>query len=157
MSSTSNFLIRELPSFAPSETSLIASIQLTALDGGHFIVPNATRYVALEIGCSDRETMDELWLPKHADGFLVSFEPALDKYAVLLARGTEREHKRTRDRSVRLGAHHACGTVPNFLSHPHPPCKCGTAPNFRTPPSHAELVPPHLPIRFLKIDAQVCM
>jgi hypothetical protein len=111
MPSTSNFLLQELPPVAPSDTSLIASIQLTALDGGHFIVPNGTRYVALEIGCSDRETMDELWLPKHADGFLVSFEPALDKYAVLLARGTEREHKRTRDRSVRLGAHHARGLV----------------------------------------------
>ena len=40
-----------------------------------------------------------------------SFEPLLDKYAVLLARGSTRFNNHTRDRAVPLGRHHRQGIV----------------------------------------------
>ena len=51
-------------------------------------------------------------LQHNQDGFLVSFEPLLDKYAVLLSRGTRRFHPEGGgDRSVPLAHHHKRGIV----------------------------------------------
>ena len=37
------------------------------------------REIVIEIGCSDRNTEDDEYLPTHSDAFLISFEPLLDK------------------------------------------------------------------------------
>ena len=70
---------------------LLATTSIAALapDGQSLRMPPSTEYVLMEIGCSDWDTMDETDLDQHRGrGFLISFEPLLDKYAVLLARGT---------------------------------------------------------------------
>ena len=174
----------QLVPVAPNASSLMASIEVAKLEAGHLRMPNTTRQVAIEIGCSDRETLDVQWLPLHPNGFLVSFEPALDKYAVLLARGTERSWKKVKDRSVGIGQHHsrglvlpiaispAGGPVP-FTVHRVAGCNsmlpfnknawwapwCQKVLEHRTVPSISlsvalDLVPSHLPISYLKIDAQ---
>jgi hypothetical protein len=48
---------------------------------GAIVVPPGTRRILFEIGCSDRDTMDEAELAKYNDSFLISFEPLLDKCA----------------------------------------------------------------------------
>ena len=95
-------------------------MSLVTLDeDGHILMPNTTRYAVIEIGCSDRDTLDEQFLPNHPKAFLVSFEPQLDKYAVLLARGTTRLFGKTKDRSVPLGHHHERGVVLPLAISPH--------------------------------------
>jgi len=48
---------------------------------GAIVVPPGTRRILFEIGCSDRDTLDEAELAKYNDSFLISFEPLLDKCA----------------------------------------------------------------------------
>jgi hypothetical protein len=142
------------------------------------------RYAALEIGCSDRDTMDGQWLPRHPDAFLLSFEPLLDKYAVLLSRGTRRAHGDLKDKSTPLGHHAARAVVLPLAISPHggpvafrvhrtagcssmlpvnraatwaPWCSKQVA--VRKVPSITlsaaiALVPAHLPIALIKIDTQ---
>ena len=87
-------------------------IAMLAPDGRSLRMPRRTEYVILEIGCSDWDTLDEKELDKHQGrGFLVSFEPLLDKYAVLLARGTQRYHGTQHDMAVPLAHHHRHGVV----------------------------------------------
>jgi len=167
-----------------SSSSLTASVQLAALDGnGSLVAPSSVRFAWVEIGCSDRDTLDEQ-LDKHAGAFLVSFEPQLDKYAVLLARGTTRAHGKRKDHSVRLGRHHERGVVLPIAVSPRggavpfrvqhvAGCSsiaklnrrafwapwCTTPLETRTVPSITlssalSLVPARLPIKLLKIDAQ---
>jgi hypothetical protein len=101
----------ELPPVSSGPSSLSASVQLAILDGnGSLVVPPTTKFVWMEIGCSDRDTLDEQ-LDAHEGGFLVSFEPQLDKFAVLLARGTTRTYGKRTDHSVPLGHHHKRGLV----------------------------------------------
>lgn len=54
--------------------------------------------------------MDEV-LGRDPGAFLLAFEPLLDKYAVLLARGTTRYHGTKADRAVPIGHHHQRGVV----------------------------------------------
>ena len=96
-------------------SGLSALVDVAELDAnGAIRMPHNTTYVFMEIGCSDRDTMDQDTLPKHKDAFLISFEPLLDKYAVLLARGTQDYHQDKRDMSVPLGHHHRHGVVLPF-------------------------------------------
>eukprot|EP00900_Chrysochromulina_parva_P006722 jgi/Chrpa1/16050/Chrysochromulina_OHIO_Genome00006609-RA len=78
---------------------------------GAIVVPPGTRRILFEIGCSDRDTMDEAELAKYNDSFLISFEPLLDKYARLLERGNIRYNRQQVDRATPLGHHHARGVV----------------------------------------------
>ena len=93
---------------------------MAPLDGhGAIPMPNNTSHVVLEIGCSDRNTLDEELLPHDPSAFLVSFEPMLDKYAVLLARGTTRYFGEQNDRAVPLGHHPQRGVVLPIAITPH--------------------------------------
>ena len=93
---------------------LLATTSIAALapDGQSLRMAPNTEYVLMEIGCSDWDTMDETDLDQHRGrGFLISFEPLLDKYAVLLARGTTRYHGKHGDMAVPLAHHHQHGVV----------------------------------------------
>ena len=76
--------------------------QLSSTDGA-IVMPPATTSIFIEIGCSDWGTLDEQALDMDPSAFLLSFEPLLDKYAVLAARGTVRYHGRGHDKAVPLG------------------------------------------------------
>lgn len=82
-------------------------------------MPRRTLYTIIEIGCSDWDTLDDTEIDKHPGGFLISFEPLLDKYAVLLARGTRRYHGTHHDMAVPLGHHHQRGVVLPLAVSPH--------------------------------------
>ena len=98
--------------YADGQLLATTHIAMLSADGQSLRMPRRTEYVMLEIGCSDWDTLDETELDKHAGrGFLVSFEPLLDKYAVLLARGTKRYHGTQHDMAVPLGHHHRHGVV----------------------------------------------
>jgi len=105
----------QMPAAALAAGPLLANLHVGTLDAGTgaLALPAGFTSAILEIGCSDFGTADEELLPRpeHADAFLLSFEPLLDKYAVLAARGTARYHNNTRDRSVSLGHHHRRGVV----------------------------------------------
>ena len=93
---------------------LLATTSIAALapDGQSLRMPASTEYVLMEIGCSDWDTLDETDLDQHRGrGFLISFEPLLDKYAVLLARGNTRYHGMHGDMAVPLAHHHQHGVV----------------------------------------------
>ena len=91
--------------------TLMAPLQIAALTkAGTIPMPDTTQYVLIEIGCSDRHTLDET-LGNRPGAFLISFEPLLDKYAVLLSRGTTRYHGKKADRAVPLAHHHERGVV----------------------------------------------
>ena len=78
---------------------------------GAIAMPPDTEYAFIEVGCSDFNTLDQNLLGKHPKAFLLAFEPLLDKYAVLLSRGTERYHGMRKDRAVPLGHHHERAVV----------------------------------------------
>jgi hypothetical protein len=59
---------------------------------GSLRVPAGVTYALIEIGCSDLDTLDQQVLPREPSAFLISFEPLLDKFAVLTARGPARFH-----------------------------------------------------------------
>jgi hypothetical protein len=94
-------------------TFLFATVQVAQLVDGHFRIPSSLNITRLlvEIGCSNRNTMDTEELPKHPDAFLFSFEPLVDKYAALLSRGDARYNRRAADMAVPLGHHHQRGIV----------------------------------------------
>ena len=165
--------------------SLVAGLHIAHLDGnGALVAPPAAEYAIIEVGCSDRNTVDEDLDKKWPGAFLVSLEPLLDKYAVLAGRGSTRIGK-GRDRGVPLGRHHERGVVlPVAVStHGHEAnitvhrwagcsslsdlnkdanyarlCQQGQVEKRRVPTITLEktisLVPAHLPIRLLKLDAQ---
>jgi len=102
--------------------ALYATLHVAHLNDGVVQVPSRTRRIIMEVGCSDRDTMDndELNKPLLNDTFLISFEPLLDKYATLLARGNVRFNGRlSTDRAVPLGHHHPRGVVLPFAVTPH--------------------------------------
>ena len=96
-----------------SPEGLIAPVQVASVDEhGALFVPRTTKEIFIEIGCSDRDTMDERELPASPNAFLIAFEPMIDKYAVLLARGSSRYfNKGGTDRAVPVGFHHKRGVV----------------------------------------------
>ena len=60
-----------------SETALSAHLQLATLQDGALQPPPGATHALLEIGCSDRDTLDDAWLSHDPSGFLVAFEPLL--------------------------------------------------------------------------------
>ena len=96
-------------------SGLQATVQVAQTDAaGAIVAPHGTTHVVLEIGCSDRNTLDEERLPHDRGAFLIAFEPMLDKYAVLLARGTARYGNGKTDVAVPLGHLHQRGVVLPF-------------------------------------------
>lgn len=100
-------------SLATEEHGLSVNVQVAQLDSGTggIPMPANTSHVVLEIGCSDRNTLDDELLPYDPEAFLISFEPMLDKYAVLAARGTTRYFGTQSDQAVPLGHHHQRGVI----------------------------------------------
>lgn len=78
---------------------------------GAIVTPPGTKRIFMEIGCSDVNTLDDDVLDLDPEAFLLSFEPMLDKWAVLAARGTSRYHGERKDLAVPLGHHHRRGHV----------------------------------------------
>ena len=97
----------------PMEASpLLFPVQVAQTDRhGVLLTPPNTRSVVYEIGCSDRDTLDEEWIDRYPRSLLISFEPVLEKYAALLARGNARYHGLRTDQAVPLAHHHQRGVV----------------------------------------------
>lgn len=104
--------------FSKTDTELFVTTQVATLQNGAIKVPKTTDRIIMEIGCSDRNTADNEILPFYPKGFLISFEPMLDKYSVLMSRGTKRYHSEQRDKSVPVGHHHPRGVVLPFAVAP---------------------------------------
>ena len=95
-----------------TEDGIFARIHVAALKDGRLIIP-ANLSVLLEIGVSDRSTLDQQLLEKGKEAskyFLVSAEPLLDKYA----RGLSRSKKWANDNFQPLGFHHERGIILPF-------------------------------------------
>jgi hypothetical protein len=88
---------------------LMVPLQVAWLHGGYLPIPEAANPVLVEIGSSDRNTMDVELLPKLTSAFLVTAEPLLDKYARAL--GRRRRADKVRDQLEPLGQHHDRGFV----------------------------------------------
>lgn len=183
-------LARELqqPVDAVASGHLKSTLHLASLTPGtsELALPAGVTSVMMEIGCSDFDTLDtQLSRPSKNQSFLLSFEPLLDKYAVLLARGTSRFHGASRDRSVPLGHHHPRGVILPLAVTPYggpinfsvaktagcssmlpianaraaatgwcaPQLESRQVPSLSLPTA-LELIPSHIPITLLKIDAQ---
>lgn len=87
--------------------ALIAGVQIAVVDdSGALLVPKSAKYALVEIGTSDRDTLDEKLDTTHRDAFLLSVEPLLDKYSVLISRSSDRG---PRDRASPVGHHHVGG------------------------------------------------
>ena len=95
---------------------LFATLQVAALSAdGTLALPETTTSLIIEIGCSNMGTVDEEeWFERAPNSTLIAFEPLLDKYAELLARGNLRFHNGSRDNAVPLGQHHTRGIVLPF-------------------------------------------
>lgn len=90
-----------------TDDNLFVRTNVLHLDGQRHmqLPPNATYIV--EIGASDRNTLDQELLPRRNDLFLITLEPVIDKYARALARHT----KGAGDGYQKLGRHHQRGVV----------------------------------------------
>ena len=135
----SSRLRAELAPSRPLASALMASVQVAELTSeGSLPLPPNTTHALVEIGCSDVQTMDEERLDRPADAtaFLLSFEPLLDKYAVLLHRGTTRYHGGKGDMAVPLAHHHRRGVVLPLGVSAH-----GTAPPRTFNATHAPRTP----------------
>jgi len=183
-------LYQQLGEQTSNTHGLMATTQVAKLDDhGAILMPSGITHVFVEIGCNNRDTLDEQILENKAAyahsrrGFLISFEPLIEKYAGLLVRAGPRFFGRlSRDRSLPLGHHHPYGVVLPFAVAPSAgqkvfsvsqvagcssimPTSNSSFANFcmaqreeRTVPainlSSAIALAGRRPIRFLKIDAQ---
>ena len=92
--------------------ALLVTSHVASLRDGVLAMPPGTSSVLVEIGASDLNTMDEQELPSYPHSFLVSFEPLLDKYALLLAKGHRHFAGGVRDvGGIPLGHHHPRGVA----------------------------------------------
>jgi len=85
--------------FHTTDDALYATTQVAKLEAGRIALPPSANVTELlvEIGCSDLMTLDHDHLPRAPTAFLIAFEPMLDKYAVLLARGSQRMYVNKRN------------------------------------------------------------
>lgn len=88
---------------------LVVPVHVATLVDGRLPIPAEAGRVLLEIGSSDRDTLDVDLLPTMPDAFLVTFEPLVDKYARAL--GRREDAARAVDGYEPLGQHHARGIV----------------------------------------------
>ena len=78
------------------------------MPNGRIELPNRTTAVYVEIGTNSFDTWDQYVLPRRPGAFLVSFEPLVDKWAIMLARGSKSRH------AALLGHHHSRGVILPF-------------------------------------------
>ena len=97
-------------------TRLIAPMQVGLLIDGVLPIPENFTSILLEIGSSDRNTMDVDMLPRMQDAFLVTAEPLIEKYSRAL--GRRRESRKVRDALEPLGQHHDRGFILPFAIAP---------------------------------------
>ena len=100
---------------------LFQQVQIAPLrSDGTLKIPASARYLLMEVGVSDFDTMDVTELPLYPNGFLIAFEPLLDKFAINLARGAQRYHgSHSRDMAVPLSRHHQRGMILPLALSPH--------------------------------------
>ena len=93
-------------------TGLFANLQVAHVRvDGSVSMPNTTDRILLEIGCSNRATLDDQLLERDTNSFLLAFEPLLDKYAEFAAKGNKRYNGKTLDLITPLGHHHQRAVV----------------------------------------------
>jgi len=99
--------------FVVNGSALFVTTQMASYDphANAIAMPSSTSHVYVEIGCSDVRTMDEQVLPRDRRAFLLSFEPLVDKFAVLTARGNRAYGHRTANHAVPVGHHHPRAVV----------------------------------------------
>ena len=95
------------PYWTIADGRLTAPLHVLSMPNGHINIPNKTAGIWLEIGTNSFDTLEGA-LTKHPNVFLVSFEPLVDKWALMLAKGT-----RSRVAGP-LGRHHARGIILPF-------------------------------------------
>ena len=94
------------PPVQARSNGLFATVQIAQLPNGRLeIPPNMT--LAIEIGTSDRDTLDAELLRRNKNWFLLSLEPLSDKYA----RGLARNAAGGGDEFQGLGHHHKRGLI----------------------------------------------
>jgi hypothetical protein len=87
-----------------TDEGIYARMQVGALQGGKLKIPSGVRYVLLEAGCSDMDTLAQDVLPQHPEGMTLSLEPLLDKYSYLVGNASAKYHgKNGLDLTVPLG------------------------------------------------------
>ena len=96
----------------------MAPVQVGMLMDGALPIPANATPILLEIGSSDRNTMDVEILPRLPDAFLVTAEPLIEKYSRAL--GRRRESRRVMDSLEPLGQHHDRGFILPFAVAPVP-------------------------------------
>ena len=93
-------------------TPLLAPAQFGLLHDGRLPIPNDATAVLVEIGSSDRNTLDEEVMPGMPNAFLITAEPLIDKYSRAISRrapaGT------VKDSLEPLGQHHPRGIALPF-------------------------------------------
>ncbi len=90
--------------------ALVLDVHVAQLRGGLIDIPESANPLVLEIGSSDRDTMDVEFLPYHPHAFLATCEPLIDKYARALARNPDKALQRG-DAYQDLSRHHPRGLV----------------------------------------------
>lgn len=102
-------------------TPLVVPLHVADLDAdGHFaVIPKTASPILLEIGSSDRNTVDLEVLPLEPNAFLVTAEPLVDKYARAL--GRRRPAATVLDGYEPLGRQHDRGMILPIAVAPGPP------------------------------------
>ena len=75
-----------------TNSSLTARMQIATLTAGRLNIPRQVKYVLLEAGCSDMDTLMQDVLPSHPEGFTLSLEPLLDKYSFHMGNASAQYH-----------------------------------------------------------------
>jgi len=102
----------EIPAVRQHGSGLFATLQIAHVNmDGTVPVPNGTDRILMEIGCSNVGTLDDELLNQDAYSFLLSFEPLLDKYAELAAKGNARYNGNVGDTITPLAHHHQRAVV----------------------------------------------
>jgi len=96
----------------------VVPVQVATLIDGRLPIPQAVDKVFIEVGSSDRNTLDLELLPDHADAFLVSCEPLIDKYSRAISRRAPRQQ--VFDQHEPLGQHHSRGIILPIAIAPRP-------------------------------------
>ena len=90
-------------------SALVVPVHVATLIDGRLPIPQAAEKVFIEVGSSDRNTLDLELLPDHADAFLVSCEPLIDKYARAISRRAPQSQ--VLDHHEPLGQHNSRGII----------------------------------------------
>lgn len=136
---------------------LVAPVQVGTLMDGVLPIPREITTVLLEIGSSDRNTMDVEVLPSMPEAFLVTAEPLIEKYARAL--GRRKSAEQVKDALEPLGQHHHRGIVLPMAVAPTPGAESGEMRdlNVREKAMHAiAMRAPCATARALCVSTRVC-